>query len=99
MNALQRLVGQTVINGEANEGAMGLVLSDAVLAVYNPASGATPSECVGSAITSVQLIERESFTLSFSNGKALRISLEDDDYAGPEAFSVRFKDGTLVVGQ
>ena len=99
MNALQRLVGQEVVDGEANEGTIGLVLSEAVLAAYNPTSGATPSECVGATITHILLMEKDSFTLSLSNGKTLRISLRDIDYSGPEAFSVRFKDGTIVVEQ
>ena len=99
MNVLQQLLGQKVLESEDSDGIYGLTLTDAVIAFYNPVIGAQPNECIGSVVSSVEVVEKDRMSIVFSNGLSLNVSLKDADYSGPEAFSVRFSDGTIIVQQ
>ena len=98
MGVLDRLIGQKVLSTEVDEGMVGLTLTDAIFVAYNPMQGAS-KEVEGASITSVRFHEKERLSLGFSNGRSLDVSLATADYTGPEAFSIRFSDGTIVVEQ
>lgn len=97
MSVLEKLIGQSLIAVELGDGNVGLKFSDATLSAYNPITDGTLQQCVGAKVTSIEFAEKQVLRLMFSNALQFAISLKESDYVGPEAFCVRFGDGTIVV--
>jgi len=97
MNVLEKLIGQSLMAVKPGEGNVALKFSGATLSAYNPIMEGNLQQCVGVKVTSIEFDENQVLRLMFSNALQFAISLKESDYVGPEAFCVRFDDGTTVV--
>ena len=94
MSALDKLVGQVLLEERANRNT-GFVFTDAVLGVYSPITGTLPEALIGRSVTAVREVENELVEAQFVDDGKLLI-----DLSGPqtECYSLRFRDGPIVVG-
>jgi hypothetical protein len=96
--SLDRLSGMTLLAASSNEGGALLQFTDCVLAAYSSyAASRLLSSLVGLTVDSVDYSENASLGINFSSGDCFSISLRDENYVGPEAFSAEFSDGTYIV--
>jgi hypothetical protein len=95
MSALNKLVGQVLLEVARAPQNTGFVFSEAVLGVYSPFTGTLPEALIGKSVTGVREVENKVLEVQFQGDGALVI-----DLSGPqvECYSLRFRDGPIVVG-
>jgi hypothetical protein len=96
-NPLQRLVGQNLIRISQCGSHTVLEFGEAKVAVFNPVEIFDRCCYAGSTLEALNFEDQERCLLRFSNGREISISLKEEDFTSPEAFSVSFSDGAIVV--
>lgn len=105
---LQELVGKELTSAKCVEDYIQLCFADLRLSVYNysevihensrrvvPGDPTFEHEllrCIGHTIASVDFVNGDQLILVFNNLITLKVSLQDQDYRGPEA--LQFEDGS-----
>jgi len=75
-----------------------VALSLACISAYGKLTLSSPVvELVGEVVKAVDFQEQNNFEVRLSNGGWFRIALEPEQNVGPEAFSVHFSSGQIVV--
>ena len=95
MSELDRLIGSELISIKTDEGYTILEFDCGGLTAYNPVSFSQAA--TGQVVQAVKIENGLSLTIELLNSTSIEVSLKDEDYSGPEAFSVKFNDGAIVV--
>jgi hypothetical protein len=95
MSALDNLKGQVLLEVIPEPGNIGLRFSGASLGVFAGITGAPLETLIGRSIIAVRHVEGQVLELEFLGASCLRIDLAGP---GPEAFSLHFPGGPIVVG-
>ncbi len=107
-DALDGMVHSTIEGLESIHDYVQLLMDRCILSIYTPATyrsvlgeggrlDANWSMARGHAIAAVSYCEGAYVELCLDDGAAIRISLCENDYSGPEALSLHFGDGSIVV--
>ena len=96
-NALQRLVGEKLLRISQCGSHAVLEFGGAKVAVYNPVVFDGGCSYENSTLEALNYLDQERCWFKFSNGQEISVSLKEEDFTGPEAFSVSFADGAIVV--
>ena len=67
------------------------------LAVYNPVQIENVDDIKGATVQSINFTTGAYFKINLTNKCSVTVSLQPHDYSGPEAFSMRFNNGIIVV--
>ena len=67
------------------------------LAVYNPVQLENADGFKGSIVQSINFTTEAYFKINLTNKCSITVSLQPNDYSGPEAFSMHFNNGVIVV--
>ncbi len=88
----------TLLAASSNESGALLQFTGCVLSTYSSfAASRLLADLVGLSVESVDYSESAWLSINFSSGDCFSISLRDEHYLGPEAFSAEFSDGTYIV--
>lgn len=96
-NSLQRLVGQKLLRISQCGSQAILEFGGAKVAVYIPVVIDSACSYADSTLEALNYLDQERCWFKFSNGQEISISLKEENFTGPEAFSVSFADGAIVV--
>ena len=109
--SLKDMVGGDITNIISVEGYWQLKTNKFLVTIYNPLKyltiknelldiNMTDTEMfINSVITKVVYKERSQLILELENNRKLYILLRDNDYVGPEALSILYNSGEIIVVQ
>jgi hypothetical protein len=95
MSVFDKLIGQVLLEVIPEAGNSSLRFSGSTMGVFSSMNGSNPSALVGRSVVAVGYAEGQYLELQFLGGAVLRIQLPGP---GPEAFSLHFLGGPIVVG-
>ena len=95
MSALDKLVGQVLLEVARAPENTGFRFSSANLGVFSTLTGSPPEALIGRLVTGVRQVEGESMEIQFTVSGRLCIDLSGP---GPESYSLHFSNGPIVVG-
>src|SRR6188474_3163443 len=99
IDMLGMLLGQRLDAVDSSTDSLGLAFDGCAFRSFTKFSASRPiQELVGLQVTSVETEPGRHVQLLFGKGGELVISLAEGDHTGPEAFSARFSNGSIVVG-
>ncbi len=96
-NPLQRLIGQNLISISQCDHNIGLKFSEANVAVFNPVEISDHFCYEGSVLEAPSFEIQARCLFRFSHSRELSIFLKEEDFIGPEASSLFFSGGAIVV--
>ena len=95
---LDRLVGMVLLDVAPERGTVTVQFSGCTLSAYSQTSSSrSPRSLIGRTVKAVAYTAHESLVIRFDDDDSFTLSLQPDDYIGPEAFCARFADGPWVV--
>ena len=95
MSPLNRLKGQVLLGVTPEPENTSLRFSEAGMGVFATITGAPLETLIGRSVTAVRYVEGHLLELEFLGNSFVRIDLTGP---GPEAFSLHFPGGPIVVG-
>ena len=95
---LDRLVDMTLLATEADAELASLKFTGCTFSAYSRHASSKPlASLVGLTVQSVACTAQDALVINFSTGESFSVSLQANDYVGPEAFCAAFNDGPWVV--